>query len=70
MRPQQVLGIRLREVLKERGLTQAQFAQMSGLSQATVSNLEGNRQIRYETLEIICRTLNLTPADLIEYDPS
>lgn len=53
--------VRLKELLNERGLTQAQFAEMSGLRKATISELVNNQRMRLEKrhLETIITTLEL-----------
>lgn len=57
--------LRLGEILRERGLTQTKFAELSGMSQNAVSSLVNQpAQIRMETIETICSTLNITPSEL------
>ena len=63
------LKIDLKRVLEEKGMTQARFAELSGLSQNAVSTLVNQpQQIRLETVERICNTLNIKPEDLFLYD--
>lgn len=57
--------LRLGEILKERGLTQTKFAEMSGLSQNAVSSLVNQpAQIRMETIKMVCCSLGVTPNEL------
>lgn len=57
--------LRLSEILRERGLTQKEFSELSGLSENAVSNIVNQpAQIRLETIDVICDTLDITPEDL------
>jgi putative transcriptional regulator len=59
------IRLRLGEILKERGLTQTKFAEMSGLSQNAVSSLVNQpAQIRMETIKAVCCALNIVPNEL------
>lgn len=63
--------LRLKEILEQRQMTQKELSEISGLSQNAVSYLvRGTAYIRMETLEKLCTALNVTPSDLIEYEPS
>jgi putative transcriptional regulator len=55
------LYIRLKEVLQERNLSQKQLAQMTGLREATVSEITRNTKtsINVEHLAKILRALNI-----------
>jgi putative transcriptional regulator len=55
------LELRLREILKERGMEQKELAEMAGLTERTVSELCNNRSKRYpkEALEKIMAALNI-----------
>jgi putative transcriptional regulator len=58
--------IKLGDILKERGLTQKEFAEMSGLSYNTVSSIVNQTtQIRLETIAMICDALKIEVKDLI-----
>jgi putative transcriptional regulator len=57
--------LRLGEILQERGMTQTKFAEDSGLSRNAVSTLVNQpAQIRMETIDVICDTLDVTPDEL------
>ncbi|MFL1672222.1 helix-turn-helix transcriptional regulator [Paenibacillus dendritiformis] len=55
------IKIKLKEVLKERGLTQMELAELSGVAQARISKLcSANRQeVNLEMLEKIAHALNI-----------
>jgi putative transcriptional regulator len=58
--------LRLGEILRERDLTQAEFADMCGLTRQTVSTLVNQpAMIRLSTIDAICESLNIEPKDLI-----
>lgn len=55
------IELRLKELLKERGLEQKELAEMSGLTERTVSELCNNKVRRYpkDVLEKIMAALNI-----------
>lgn len=56
---------RLRDILKERGLTLKAFSEMSGISQPNLSNyINGNISPTLETIDKIAKSLNLDIQDL------
>lgn len=56
---------RLRNILKERGLTLKAFADLSGISQSNLSNyINGNISPTLETLDKIAKSLDLEVQDL------
>lgn len=56
---------RLRDILKERGLTLKAFSEMSGISQPNLSNyINGNISPTLDTLEKIAKALNVEIQDL------
>jgi DNA-binding Xre family transcriptional regulator len=58
--------LRLAEILRERNLTQTKLAEMTGISENAISKLIGSpKQIRLETVGIICRALNISVGELI-----
>lgn len=59
---------RLNEILKERGLTQTELAQMAGIPQASVSRFDRNSQRKDEHLFAIAYALNLKVEDLFEVE--
>jgi DNA-binding XRE family transcriptional regulator len=61
-----VFGPALRRVRTERGLTQEQLAEVSGLHRTEISLLErGERKPLLETIVGLCRGLGVTPAELL-----
>ena len=59
-------GSVLRRVRIERGLTQEQLAEVSGLHRTEISLLErSQRKPLLETVVALCRGLGLTPAELL-----
>lgn len=59
---------RLHEILKERGMTQMQLAEMSGVSIAAVNRFDKN--VRHEDAHLfaIARALNLRVEELFEVE--
>lgn len=69
MAPQGVVRIRLSEVLREKGLTQKDLSEKTGVSRAAISNMVHHpRGIHIDTLRSICEVLNVKPGDLIVYE--
>ncbi len=66
-----MINIRLDYVLLDKRMKLKDLAQATGLAVNEVSILETNkaRAIRFSTLNSLCRALNCTPGDLIEYVP-
>jgi len=61
--------LRLAELLRERKITQKDLAQKTGLSEMAVSKLvKGNAQIRFDTIETLCKVLEIEPGDLFIRD--
>ncbi|GAB6927126.1 helix-turn-helix transcriptional regulator [Paenibacillus sp. JCM 10914] len=60
---------RLGDIMKERGLTNKEVVELTKVSRNTITSLAANatKRIDYDTLEGLCRGLNVTPGDLIEY---
>lgn len=62
-----IMALRLREILKERELTVAQFAEMSGMSQSNISNyMNGNISPTLDTLYRIANSLEIEITELFE----
>lgn len=61
------LEMRLKEVLKERGLEQKELAQMAGLTERTVSELCNNKLKRYpkDVLEAIMGALHIDDLNIL-----
>lgn len=64
------IKINLRKILQERGMTQAEFARLSGMNTTIVSRwAKGNpAMIMLRSLEQVCDTLGIEPGDLITRD--
>ncbi len=60
------VGGRLLSVRKQAGLTQAEVAELAGLSDRTYTDIErGTVNMRIETLLRICKVLHITPDALL-----
>jgi transcriptional regulator with XRE-family HTH domain len=58
-------GVKLRKLRRERALSQQDVERMSGLAQATLSDLEqGKRGARASTLRKLAEVLEVAPKDL------
>ena len=64
-----MIDCRLYIILHERKMTQLELVKMTGLSQTTISALVSgkSKQIRYDTLDRICRALEVTSGDILHY---
>lgn len=59
------IGNKLYTVRKQRGMTQAQVAEVAGLSDRTYADIErGSVNMRIESVLKICEALNITPNDI------
>ena len=58
--------IRLREVRKSVGLTQAELAKKAGMAQGEISRIESNAtMISLDVLDRLCRALKCEPGDIL-----
>ncbi len=66
-----MINIRLDYVLLDKRMKLKDLAQATGLAVNNLSILKTNkaRAIRFSTLNNLCKALNCTPGDLIEYVP-
>ncbi len=66
-----MIRIRLGHLLLDRDLKLKDLAEQTGLAVNNLSILKTNkaRAIRFSTLDILCRILQCTPGELIEYLP-
>ena len=66
-----MIRIRLDYVLLDRQMKLKDLAELTGLAVNNLSILKTNkaRAIRFSTLNRLCKVLNCTSADLIEYVP-
>lgn len=62
---------RLGDIMKQRGLSNKDVVELTGVSRNTITSLAANatKRIDYDTLEGLCKGLDLVPGDLIEYTP-
>ncbi len=65
----EILGAKLREIRKERGLTQAEFGRMIGVQKAQISKIEnGANSATISTIMKVFSALHATIRFRIEYD--
>jgi putative transcriptional regulator len=66
-----MINIRLDYVLLDKRMKLKNLAEATGLAVNNLSILKTNkaRAIRFSTLNSLCKALNCTPGDLIEYIP-
>ena len=66
-----MINIRLDYVLLDRRMKLKDLAEATGLAVNNLSILKTNkaRAIRFSTLDSLCKALNCSPGDLIEYIP-
>jgi putative transcriptional regulator len=66
-----MINIRLDYVLLDNKMKLKDLAEATGLAVNNLSILKTNkaRAIRFSTLNSLCKVLNCTPGDLIEYVP-
>ena len=66
-----MINIRLDYVLLDRRMKLKDLAEAMGLAVNNLSILKTNkaRAIRFSTLNSLCKVLNCTPGDLLEYIP-
>ncbi len=66
-----MINIRLDYVLLDKRMKLKDLAEATGLAVNNLSILKTNkaRAIRFSTLNGLCKALNCTPGDLIEYVP-
>jgi putative transcriptional regulator len=66
-----VINVRLDYVLLDRRMKLKDLAEATGLAVNNLSILKTNkaRAIRFSTLNSLCKALDCTPGDLIEYIP-
>jgi putative transcriptional regulator len=66
-----MINIRLDYMLLDRRMKLKDLAEATGLAINNLSILKTNkaRAIRFSTLNSICKALNCTPGDLLEYIP-
>ena len=65
------VAIIIKRVLDERGMNISQFAKATGLAYPTAHSLYHgtSRRVELETLATLCRKLDITINDILEYTP-
>jgi putative transcriptional regulator len=65
------IGIRLEELLAERGMTLTELSERVGITVVNLSVLKNGRAraIRFSTLAGLCAVLGCQPGDLLRYEP-
>ena len=59
--------LRLKEILKERNLTQKELSKRTGLTEHTISRmLRSPTMIAFDSISVLCDALNVDPGDLLE----
>ena len=66
-----MIVMRLDRVLAERKVSSKELAERIGISPVNLSRIKTGKinAVRFSTLEAICRALDCTPGDLLEYIP-
>ncbi|MBP1988667.1 helix-turn-helix domain-containing protein [Paenibacillus eucommiae] len=64
------IRVKLRQLLEQKRISQRELARMTGLRASTVNHLCSNNvdRVYLETLELVCKTLNISIDKLIEID--
>jgi DNA-binding Xre family transcriptional regulator len=59
----------LHQILWDKGIKQREFAEMTGLTEVYISKLINKKTsyIEFDKMEKICKTLEITPSDLIKF---
>ena len=64
-----LLGKRIKEIRKKRGLTQEKLAECAGIETPSLSNIEnGKNYPNHETLEKLSKALDVRPYELYLFD--
>lgn len=65
-----MIVIDLTKVLKEKGITSKELAELIGITEANLSILRSGKAkaIRFSTLNAICKALNCEVGDFIRYE--
>ncbi|MBE6705064.1 MAG: helix-turn-helix transcriptional regulator [Ruminococcaceae bacterium] len=64
------IRVNLDVMMAKRRISLGELAEKVGITQANLSILKTGKAkaIRFSTLEAICRELNCTPSDILEYE--
>ena len=60
---------KLFSILEQRGYTLNYWLRQNGLHTSTVSKLKKNERVNTDTINTICKLLNVQPGDIMEYVP-
>jgi putative transcriptional regulator len=65
------IAVELGSLLLQKNIPFSIFAEKAGVTRSNLSTLKSNRAklIRFSTLNLICKTLNCQPGDILEYIP-
>jgi putative transcriptional regulator len=65
------IAVKLGSLLSQKNIPFSVFAEKAGLTRSKFSALKSNRAklIRFSSLDIICKTLNCQPGDILECIP-
>ena len=61
--------VNLDKVMEKRNITLTELSEKVGITMANLSNLKNQkaRAIRFSTLDSICKVLDCSPGDILEY---
>lgn len=63
------IGRKVRELRKQRRLSQSELALKAGIAQSTLSYVEsGKKEPQFDTLSSICKGLGISVLELLSYD--
>jgi transcriptional regulator with XRE-family HTH domain len=69
METKERLGLRLKAIRKQKGLTQGELAERIGRSMDAVSNLERGKSLpSFETIELLCQVLEIPLKQLFDFE--
>lgn len=60
---------KLFQILKDRGHSFNYWLRQNGIHSSTVSKLSKNERINSDTINALCKLLNVQPGDIMEYVP-
>jgi putative transcriptional regulator len=65
------IAVTLESILRQKNIPFSVFAEKAGVTRSNLSVLKSNRAklIRFSSLDIICKTLNCQPGDILKYLP-
>lgn len=65
------IAVTLESILMRKNIPFSVFAEKAGVTRSNLSALKSNRTklIRFSSLDIICKTLDCQPGEILEYIP-